>query len=90
MWGGLVDDNAIIKGLKSKKIGYLGLDVYERESELFFVDHSQEIIQDDVFQRLTTFPNVLITGHQGFFTEEALEEIANTTIDNILSGSNRL
>ena len=88
--GGLVDNDAIIKGLKSRKIGYLGLDVYERESELFFVDHSQEIIQDDVFQRLTTFPNVLITGHQGFFTEEALEEIANTTIDNILSGSNRL
>ncbi|MCG8497226.1 MAG: 2-hydroxyacid dehydrogenase [Enterobacterales bacterium] len=88
--GGLVDDNAIIKGLKSKKIGYLGLDVYERESELFFHDHSQEIIQDDIFQRLTTFPNVLITGHQGFFTLEALQEIAATTLNNIITGANTL
>ena len=88
--GGLVDDSAIIKALKSKKIGYLGLDVYERESELFFNDHSQEIIQDDIFQRLTTFPNVLITGHQGFFTQEALEEIAATTLNNILTGENTL
>ena len=88
--GGLVDDNAIIKGLKSKKIGYLGLDVYERESELFFNDHSQEIIQDDIFQRLTTFPNVLITGHQGFFTQEALNEIAVTTLNNIMTGDNTL
>ncbi|MHC6644979.1 2-hydroxyacid dehydrogenase [Alteromonas sp. HB246098] len=88
--GGLVDDTAIIKGLKSKQIGYLGLDVYERESELFFSDHSQEIIQDDTFQRLTTFPNVLITGHQGFFTYEALNEIAVTTLKNILTGDNTL
>ena len=88
--GGLVDDTAIIKGLKSKQIGYLGLDVYERESELFFSDHSQEIIQDDIFQRLTTFPNVLITGHQGFFTYEALNEIAGATLKNILSGENTL
>ncbi|MFZ8199892.1 2-hydroxyacid dehydrogenase [Alteromonas portus] len=88
--GGLVDDNAVIKGLKTKKIGYLGLDVYERESELFFDDHSQEIIQDDIFQRLITFPNVVITGHQGFFTIEALEEIAKTTLDNILTGENTL
>ena len=86
--GGLVDDSAIIKALKSKKIGYLGLDVYERESELFFTDHSHDIIQDDIFQRLTTFPNVLITGHQGFFTQEALEEIAAVTLDNILNGDN--
>ena len=88
--GGLVDDTAIIKGLKSKQIGYLGLDVYERESELFFSDHSQEIIQDDTFQRLTTFPNVLITGHQGFFTYEALNEIAGTTLENIATGDNTL
>lgn len=86
--GGLVDDKAIIKGLKSRKIGYLGLDVYERESELFFSDRSGEIIQDDNFQRLTTFPNVLITGHQGFFTEEALAEIASVTAANIVSGDN--
>ena len=88
--GGLLDDAAVIKGLKAKKIGYLGLDVYERESELFFSDHSQEIIQDDVFQRLTTFPNVLITGHQGFFTQEALHEIGEITLDNIMYGGNRL
>ncbi|WP_394220324.1 2-hydroxyacid dehydrogenase [Alteromonas gracilis] len=86
--GGLVDDSAIIKALKSKKIGYLGLDVYERESELFFTDHSHDIIQDDVFQRLTTFPNVVITGHQGFFTQEALEEIAAITLRNIMDGKN--
>ncbi len=88
--GGLVDNKAIINGLKSGKIGYLGLDVYERESELFFNDLSTEIIQDDIFQRLTTFPNVLITGHQGFFTEEALAEIASTTLANILSKQNRI
>ncbi|WP_269519836.1 2-hydroxyacid dehydrogenase [Alteromonas sp. BMJM2] len=86
--GGLVDDKAIIDGLKSKKIGYLGLDVYERESELFFTDHSQDIIQDDNFQRLTTFPNVLITGHQGFFTAEALSEIAQVTLANIVNKTN--
>ncbi|KXJ60490.1 MAG: hydroxyacid dehydrogenase [Alteromonas sp. Nap_26] len=86
--GGLIDSNAMIQGLKSKKIGYLGLDVYERESELFFTDHSNEIIQDDNFQRLTTFPNVLITGHQGFFTQEALSEIAHITVDNIIYRNN--
>jgi D-lactate dehydrogenase len=86
--GGLIDDRAIIDGLKSKKIGYLGLDVYERESELFFTDHSQDIIQDDNFQRLITFPNVLITGHQGFFTAEALNEIAHVTLDNIVANKN--
>lgn len=81
--GALVDSKAIIKGLKSKKIGFLGLDVYEQESDLFFSDHSGDVIQDDDFQRLTTFPNVVITGHQGFFTEEALREIASTTVGNI-------
>ncbi len=83
--GGLINTAAIIKGLKSKKIGYLGLDVYEMESELFFHDHSQEVIQDDDFERLASFHNVLITGHQGFFTHEAMSEIATTTVDNLLN-----
>ncbi len=81
--GGLVDTNSVIAGLKSGQIGHLALDVYEQESELFFEDRSTTIVQDDVFQRLLTFPNVLITGHQGFFTEEALAQIASTTIDNL-------
>ena len=81
--GGLIDTQAVIEGLKSGKIGYLGVDVYEQESELFFEDLSGEIIQDDVFQRLTTFPNVLITGHQAFFTAEALHNIAEATFANI-------
>lgn len=87
--GGLVDTDAVIKGLKSRKIGHLGLDVYEMESELFFEDLSDEIILDDQFQRLLTFPNVLITGHQGFFTQEALTQIADTTVNNILSVINK-
>lgn len=82
--GGLVDGKAVISALKRGQLGYLGLDVYERESELFFSDHSLEIIQDDTFQRLLTFPNVLVTGHQGFFTQEALNEIAHVTLDNLL------
>lgn len=81
--GGLIDTQAVIEGLKSGKIGYLGLDVYEEEADLFFEDLSGEVIRDDVFARLLTFPNVLITGHQGFFTAEALERIATTTLDNI-------
>lgn len=81
--GGLIDTKAVIEGLKSGKIGSLGVDVYEQESDLFFENLSSEIIQDDIFQRLTTFPNVLITGHQAFFTEEALRNIAETTINNI-------
>lgn len=81
--GGLIDTSALIKGLKSQQIGYVGLDVYEMESELFFRDRSCEVIQDDLFQRLSTFHNVLITGHQGFFTQEALNEIATTTLRNI-------
>ena len=81
--GGLVDTNCVISALKSGQIGHLGLDVYEQESELFFEDRSTTIVQDDVFQRLLTFPNVLITGHQGFFTEEALAQIAKTTIYNL-------
>ena len=81
--GGLIDTTAVISALKSRKIGYLGLDVYEQESELFFENLSDDVIQDDVFQRLLTFPNVLITGHQAFFTENALANIAATTISNI-------
>ncbi|MEG4575231.1 2-hydroxyacid dehydrogenase [Microcoleus sp. N3A4] len=81
--GQLIDTKAVTKALKSGKIGYLGLDVYEQETDLFFEDLSNYVIQDDVFQRLLTFPNVLITGHQAFFTEEALKNIAETTIANI-------
>ncbi|ALS98416.1 2-hydroxyacid dehydrogenase [Lacimicrobium alkaliphilum] len=81
--GGLIDTSAVIRGLKTEKIGYLGLDVYEMEGDLFFEDLSSEIIQDDVFLRLLTFPNVLITGHQGFFTQQALKQIAETTMRNL-------
>lgn len=81
--GGLIDTSAVIQGLKDRKIGYLGLDVYEMESELFFKDHSEQIINDDVFERLATFHNVIITGHQGFFTQEALSQIATTTLENL-------
>jgi D-lactate dehydrogenase len=81
--GGLIDTRAVIEGLKQGKIGYLGLDVYEEEEELFFRDQSTSIIQDDVFMRLLTFPNVLVTGHQAFFTHEALDKIAATTLANI-------
>lgn len=83
--GALLDASAAIRGLKSGAIGYLGLDVYEEEEDLFFEDQSEQPIQDDVFARLLTFPNVLITGHQAFFTVEALEAIAATTIANLVS-----
>jgi D-lactate dehydrogenase len=73
----------VITGLKTGKIGHLGLDVYEEEADLFFEDLSGKVIRDDVFARLLTFPNVLITGHQGFFTAEALQRIAGTTLANI-------
>ena len=81
--GALVDARAVIAGLKSGIIGYLGLDVYEEEGDLFFQDLSTRVIQDDVFARLLTFPNVIITGHQAFFTGEAVRSIAETTLDNI-------
>ncbi|MDP3560886.1 MAG: 2-hydroxyacid dehydrogenase [Legionellaceae bacterium] len=81
--GKLLDTKAVIDGLKSKKLGYLGIDVYEEEEPIFFENHSNEIINDDVFCRLQTFPNVLITGHQGFFTQEAVKNIATTTLENI-------
>ena len=81
--GALIDTEAVIEALKDGRIGHLGLDVYEEESELFFEDHSGDIIQDDVFSRLLTFPNVLVTGHQAFFTHEAMTQIAATTLSNV-------
>lgn len=83
--GAVVDAKALIGGLKAGKIGHVGLDVYEEESDLFFENLSDQMIQDDVFARLLTFPNVLITGHQAFFTHEAMTAIAETTIGNITS-----
>lgn len=81
--GALVDAPALIAALKSGQLGYLGLDVYEEESELFFEDHSDRPLQDDTLARLLTFPNVIITAHQAFLTREALGAIARTTLDNI-------
>lgn len=81
--GGLIDTPAAIAGLKSGKIGALGLDVYEEEGDLFFEDLSNQVIQDDVLTRLTTFPNVVVTGHQAFFTREAMQNIAETTLQNL-------
>jgi D-lactate dehydrogenase len=81
--GAVVDTRAVIDGLKTTKIGQLGLDVYEEEEHIFFDDHSDQLLQDDVFARLLTFPNVLITGHQAFFTADALTAIAETVIANI-------
>lgn len=81
--GGLIDTRAVIEGLKSGQVGYLGLDVYEEEASLFFDDLSDTILQDDVFARLLTFPNVVVTGHQGFFTREALAQIAKVTHENL-------
>lgn len=81
--GALIDTAAAIDALKSGKIGHLGLDVYEEEADLFFEDLSDQVLQDDVFSRLLTFPNVLITGHQAFFTVEALRAIASTTLESL-------
>lgn len=81
--GGLVKTMDIIDGLKEKKIGSLGIDVYEQEENLFFQDLSEEVIHDDEIARLLTFPNVVITGHQAFLTDEALTEIAKTTLQNL-------
>jgi D-lactate dehydrogenase len=88
--GGLIDTRELLEALKSGKIGSAGLDVYEEESEYFFEDLSSVVISDDILARLLTFPNVLITSHQGFFTREALSNIARTTLENIkdfLSGN---
>jgi D-lactate dehydrogenase len=81
--GALVDTREVIRGLKSGIIGALGIDVYEEEADLFFEDLSNRVIQDDVFSRMLTLPNVLITGHQAFFTRNALEAIARNTLENI-------
>lgn len=84
--GALIDTSAILHALKHRKVGYLGIDVYEQETDFFFQDLSEEIITDDALMRLISFPNVLITSHQGFFTEEALTEIARITLSNLAGG----
>jgi D-lactate dehydrogenase len=81
--GGIIDTQAAIRGLKSGHVGSMAIDVYEEEADLFFEDLSDKVIGDDVFSRLLTFPNVLITGHQAFFTSDALEQIAVTTLANV-------
>jgi D-lactate dehydrogenase len=81
--GALIDTSALLDGLKSGQIGYAGLDVYEEESDFFFEDYSDRVMTDDLLARLTTFNNVLVTSHQAFLTRDALENIAETTLDNI-------
>ena len=81
--GAVVDAAALVSGLKSRKIGYVGLDVYEEEANVFFEDHSGEIIDDEVLARLLSFPNVVITSHQGFFTREAMSAIAARTLESV-------
>lgn len=81
--GQLIHTNALIEGLKNKKIGAAGLDVYEEESEYFYEDKSDKIIDDDVLARLLSFNNVIVTSHQAFFTQEALANIASTTLQNM-------
>jgi D-lactate dehydrogenase len=81
--GALIDTKAVIHALKTEKVGFLGIDVYEQEENLFFKNLSEEVIQDDVLMRLMTFPNVLITSHQAFLTKEALQEITKITLDNL-------
>ncbi len=81
--GKLIDSQALIEGLKSQKIGYAGLDVYEEEGDYFYEDLSDHVIDDDVLARLLSFNNVIITSHQAFFTREALANIAQTTLENI-------
>lgn len=86
--GGLIDTKAVIQALKKGVIGYLGMDVYEQEENLFFKDLSNRLLEDETLQRLSSFHNVLITAHQAFFTQEALHEIATTTLKNIISLKN--
>ena len=81
--GKLIQTDALIKGLKSKKIGFAGLDVYEEEGEYFFEDRSNNVMDDDILARLLSFNNVIVTSHQAFFTKEAMENIAQTTLQNI-------
>ncbi|WP_439487632.1 2-hydroxyacid dehydrogenase [Algoriphagus sp.] len=81
--GALIESKAVIQALKTKKVGNLGIDVYEQEEDLFFQNRSEEILQDEDIARLMTFPNVLITGHQAFLTNEALYQISATTLKNL-------
>ncbi|MGM0944593.1 MAG: 2-hydroxyacid dehydrogenase [Bacteroidota bacterium] len=81
--GALIETKSVIRSLKNGKIGFLGIDVYEQEEDLFFQNRSEEILQDEQIARLMTFPNVLITGHQAFLTKEALDQIAKTTLNNL-------
>ncbi|OFZ28299.1 MAG: hydroxyacid dehydrogenase [Bdellovibrionales bacterium RIFCSPHIGHO2_01_FULL_40_29] len=87
--GALIDTHALIASLKSEHVGYAGLDVYEEEEGLFFEDFSEKILQDDQLARLLTFPNVLLTSHQAFLTKEALENIAQVTLQNISEFENK-
>ena len=88
--GGLIDTEAVIEALKSGQLGGLALDVYEQEADLFFRDLSSTIITDDVFQRLLSFPNVIVSGHQAFFTQEAITTIWETTINSVTQFANGL
>ncbi|HSN07848.1 MAG TPA: NAD(P)-dependent oxidoreductase, partial [Hanamia sp.] len=81
--GGLIDTPAVIESLKDQHLGYLGIDVYEQEEKIFFRDLSENIIADDTLQLLMSFPNVLVTAHQAFFTREALEQITEVTLNNV-------
>lgn len=81
--GAVVDTRAVIDALKAGHLGSLGIDVYEEEGDLFFRDLSDQVLHDDVFARLLTFPNVIVTAHQGFFTADAMRNIASTTIENL-------
>lgn len=88
--GGLLDTQAVVDALKSRKVGFLAIDVYEEEASLFFEDRSSDIISDDTFARLLTFPNVIVTGHQAFLTQRALRNIADITIQSLLEFSRGL
>ncbi|MFH0984893.1 MAG: 2-hydroxyacid dehydrogenase [Candidatus Omnitrophota bacterium] len=81
--GMLIDSKSLVEGLKTGKVGFAGLDVYEEESDYFFEDFSNKVITDDVLARLLSFNNVVVTSHQGFFTREALQNIATTTLENV-------
>ena len=83
--GALVDAEALLQGIKSRKVGAACLDVYEEESDLFFEDNSGHILEDDILARLISMPNVIVTSHQAFLTQEALENIAETTVKNIVT-----
>ena len=83
--GGLIDTEALLEGIKARKIGAACLDVYEEEADVFFEDRSGHILNDDLLSRLISMPNVIVTSHQAFLTEEALDNIAETTVNNILS-----